>query len=191
MFTGTASIKETADDEDDVVTPARLEENTKTMDSSTHKTFSFVNLKHPDDLKDEETQLRIRRLAMTEVGKARRKPKTKRARNEIVLEFRNPSEKQPDFDRFGGGDIDPFSPYPIPLDDSIRNLLANSGYIAPSWSASFLTWCSFQIRYDPSDHLTRLLVPCGAVWCSLLPQHARQLAELHLPQAQWLLPVPG
>jgi hypothetical protein len=100
------------------------------MDRSTQRSFSFVNLKHPDDLKDEETQLRIRRLAMTEVGKARRKPKTKRARNEIVLEFRNANEKQPDFDRFGGGDIDPFSPYPIPLDDSVRVLLANSGCIA-------------------------------------------------------------
>jgi hypothetical protein len=101
------------------------------MDHSTQRSFSFVNLKHPDDLKDEETQLRIRRLAMTEVGKARRKPKTKRARNEIVLEFRNPAEKQPDFDRLGGGSIDPFSPYPIDLDDSARGLLAHSGCIAP------------------------------------------------------------
>jgi len=99
------------------------------MDRSTKPAFNFVNLKHPDDLKDEETQLRIRRLAMTEVGKARRKPKTKRARNEIVLEFRNPDEKKPDFDRFGGSNIDPFSSYPVPLDDSSRALLAHSGFI--------------------------------------------------------------
>jgi hypothetical protein len=96
------------------------------MDRSTEKSFSFVNLKHPDDLKDEETQLRIRRLAMTEVGKARRKLKTKRARKEIVLEFRKPDEQRPDFDRFGGGTIDPFSSYPVPLDESARALLANS-----------------------------------------------------------------
>ncbi|KAF2826610.1 hypothetical protein CC86DRAFT_349539 [Ophiobolus disseminans] len=95
------------------------------MDRSTKPAFNFVNLKHPDDLKDEETQLRIRRLAMTEVGKARRKPKTKRARNEIVLEFRNSGEEKPDFDRFGGGNIDPFSAYPVPLDDSARALLAH------------------------------------------------------------------
>jgi hypothetical protein len=130
VLNGSVSMKETVDEEGAVVTSAQPKENTKTMDRSTQKTFSFVNLKHPDDLKDEETQLRIRRLAMTEVGKARRKPRAKRARNEIVLEFRNPNEKQPDFDRFGGGEIDPFSPYPIPLDDSIRRLLANSGYIA-------------------------------------------------------------
>lgn len=102
------------------------------MDHSTKRAFNFVNLQHPDDLKDEETQLRIRRLAMTEVGRARRKPKTKKARNTIVLEFRNPEEKQPDFDRFGGGAIDPFSPYPVTLDDSDRALLAHSKYIPPS-----------------------------------------------------------
>ena len=99
---------------------------TRTMDQSSKPTFSFVNLKHPDDLKDEETQLRIRRLAMTEVGKARRKPKTKRGRNEIVLELRNSTQRQPDIDRLGGGRIDPFSRYPIELDDDARALLANS-----------------------------------------------------------------
>lgn len=96
------------------------------MDRSNEKTFSFVNLKHPDDLKDEETQLRIRRLAMTEVGRARRKPKTKRARNEIVLEFRNPTEPHLELERLGGGRIDPFSAYPIELNESDRNLLAAS-----------------------------------------------------------------
>ncbi|KAF2192000.1 hypothetical protein K469DRAFT_719066, partial [Zopfia rhizophila CBS 207.26] len=58
------------------------------MDRSLKPTFSFVNLSHPNELKDEEMQLRIRRLAMTEVSKARRKPKTKRERNEVILEFR-------------------------------------------------------------------------------------------------------
>ncbi|CAA9962937.1 hypothetical protein PTMSG1_06305 [Pyrenophora teres f. maculata] len=96
-----------------------------TMDRSTKPSFNFVNLKHPDDLKNEETQLRIRRLAMTEVGKARRKPKTKRARNELILEFRDPSESRVNIDRFGGGQLDPFNPYPIELDDSARALLAN------------------------------------------------------------------
>lgn len=88
--------------------------------------FSFVNLKHPRDLKDEETQLRIRRLAMTEVGRARRKPKTKRKRNEIVLELRNTTLKPPAIERLGSGPIDPFSRYPIELDDEARALLANS-----------------------------------------------------------------
>lgn len=96
------------------------------MDRSTKPSFNFVNLKHPDDLKDEETQLRIRRLAMTEVGKARRRPKTKRERNEIVLEFRQPVEKTAKIESLGGGKLDPFSPYPIELDEDARALLATS-----------------------------------------------------------------
>ncbi|KAF1363411.1 hypothetical protein EJ07DRAFT_152225 [Lizonia empirigonia] len=96
------------------------------MDRSSKPTFSFVNLKHPGDLKSEETRLRIRRLAMTEVGKARRKPKTKRDRNKIILEFRNPIQRQSKIDRLGSASLDPFGRYPIKLDNEGRTLLANS-----------------------------------------------------------------
>jgi|SRR5690242_21487761 len=92
------------------------------------KSFGFVNLTHPDDLKDESTQFHVRSLAMTEVGKARRKPRTKRERNEIILEFRRPEAKTTGIERLGGGHIDPFSPYPIALDDSARKLVAYSGF---------------------------------------------------------------
>jgi hypothetical protein len=91
----------------------------------TKSSDSFVNLTHPDDLKDEDIKLRVRRLAMTEVGKARRKPKTRRERNEIVLELRQSRNEIPIIERFGGGKIDPFSPFPIKLDDTARELLAN------------------------------------------------------------------
>lgn len=96
------------------------------MDRSTKRAFNFVNLNHPDDLKNEETQLRIRRLAMAEVGKARREPKTKR--NKIAFELRDPSERDLDLDRFGAGVFDPFGQYPVELDDSSQALLANSTY---------------------------------------------------------------
>lgn len=105
------------------------------MDKSSQPRFNFVNLTHPDELKDEETQHRIRRLAMTEVGKARRKPKTKRARNEIILEFRSPPRGQhnrTDFDRFNGSSVDPFAAYPIELDESSRTLVVNSQFLLPS-----------------------------------------------------------
>lgn len=96
------------------------------MDRSAKPAFNFVNLSHPDELKDEETQLRIRRLAMAEVGKARRKPKTRRERNEIVLEFRTPAGSPSSIERLGGGEVDPFSAYPIDLDETGRGLVAYS-----------------------------------------------------------------
>ncbi|KAH9882667.1 hypothetical protein J1614_000903 [Plenodomus biglobosus] len=95
------------------------------MDKSTKPSFNFINLKHPDDLKDEETQLRIRRLAMTEFGKTRRRPKTRRERNEFILEFQKPEERKVDVERFGGTRFDPFARYPIELDDSSRALLSH------------------------------------------------------------------
>lgn len=99
------------------------------MDRSSGPSFNFVNLTHPDQLKDEETQHRIRRLAMTEVAKGRRKPKTRRGRTEILLELRDTRAGQPlpsGFDRLDGGEVDPFTPYPIDLDASSRALVANS-----------------------------------------------------------------
>lgn len=99
------------------------------MDKSYRPSFNFVNLTHPDELKDEETQLRIRRLAMTEVGKARRKPKTKRGKHEIVFELHNSprgQQNRTDFDRFNGSSVDAFEAYPVELDEHMRALVVNS-----------------------------------------------------------------
>jgi hypothetical protein len=117
------------------------------MDHSTTPNFHFVNLKHPDDLKDDAMQLRIRRLAMTEVAKARRKPKTKRERNEIVLNFRQPADNQLGIERVGVGNIDPFCSYPIELDDSVRRLLANGECLSSTQRTASLTWRSFRPHY--------------------------------------------
>jgi hypothetical protein len=100
------------------------------MDRSTKRSFNFVNLQHPDDLKDEETQLLVRRLAMTEFAKSRRKPRTKRERNEIVLHFRQPPTGNcPSVERFGSSTNDPFDSYPIELDDDARTLISYRAYI--------------------------------------------------------------
>ncbi|KAF2269412.1 hypothetical protein CC78DRAFT_539961 [Lojkania enalia] len=98
------------------------------MDRSSKQTFNFVNLSHPDELKDEGTQIRIRRFAMAEVGKARRKPKTRRERNEIVLEVREAywvASEHLNLERLGCGEFDPFIRFPIDLNDSSRELIAN------------------------------------------------------------------
>ena len=88
--------------------------------------FNFVNIQHPDDLKDGETQLRIRRLAMREVGKARRRPKNKRGRNQIVLELHVTPQPPASIEYLGSGRIDPFIRLPIELDNHAHALLANS-----------------------------------------------------------------
>jgi hypothetical protein len=100
--------------------------NVYAMNSSSKPKFRFVNLKHPHDLKDKETQSRIRHMVMAEVGKARRKPKTRRERNEIVFEIRDPMDAHLCLERFGGGQMDPFCVYPIEMNESNRALVANS-----------------------------------------------------------------
>lgn len=162
------------------------------MDRSTQPSFNFVNLKHPDDLKSEETQLRIRRLAMTEVGKARRKPKTTRERNKIILELSNPPEERLKLDRLSGGQTDPFSAYPIEMDSSARALLANSGCLGPKPSQQrFVTRCSFQPQYQPREPTARQLVSRGPEQRSSISQCAVELSEFHLPEAQWILSFSG
>lgn len=96
------------------------------MHRSGTTSFSFVNLTHPDDLKDENMRLHIRSLAMTEVGRLRRKPRTKRERNEIILQLRKPEEMRTEIERLGS-QVDPFGPYPFDLNHSARMLVANSG----------------------------------------------------------------
>lgn len=161
------------------------------MDRSTKSTFHFVNLKHPGDLKDDATQLRIRRLAMTEAAKARRKPKTKRERNEIVLEFRSPVNNQLRVDQVGSGEIDPFCSYPIELDDSARELLANSGEMILQHRASFLTWRSFRPYNQPLKPAPRIVVCCGTQLCSCFPQCSIKLSTLPVPEAQRILAITG
>ncbi|KAL5394411.1 hypothetical protein PMIN06_001583 [Paraphaeosphaeria minitans] len=95
------------------------------MDRSAKPSFNFVNLSHPDELKDEQTQLRIRRLAMSEVGRARRNPKTKPAKNETLLKFCKPVVRPAAIDHLGRGDVDPFALYPIDLDETSRALVAS------------------------------------------------------------------
>lgn len=160
------------------------------MDRSSRPRFNFVILKHPDDLKNEETQLRIRRLAMTEVGRARRKPKTKRERNEILLEFRDPTERLK-LDHLGSGRTDPFCPYPIELDDSDRALLAYSAYNLRNKHTNFLTWCSLQPKYHPLQSITRLLVSCWIELCSDFPQRSLKLSKFPIPETERVFSFPG
>jgi hypothetical protein len=60
------------------------------MDESTKQNFTFINLSHPDDLKDQNTIDHVRTAAMTNFGRKRRKPKVGKEKNQMVFEVRTP-----------------------------------------------------------------------------------------------------
>ncbi|KAF2650233.1 hypothetical protein K491DRAFT_782758 [Lophiostoma macrostomum CBS 122681] len=60
------------------------------MDESTKQNFTFINLSHPDDLKDPNTIDQVRTSAMTNFGRKRRKPKAAKEKNQMVFEMRTP-----------------------------------------------------------------------------------------------------
>lgn len=123
------------------------------MDPSTKPIFSFVNLQHPDDLKDERFQHRVRRLAMTEVGKARRKTRSEQGRKEIPWKLRKPSRNTIAIHRLGGGQLDLFSAYPINVDDSARALLAHST-LCLSMAVLLSNTNSLQLKHQPPRSIT-------------------------------------
>lgn len=96
------------------------------MDRAIEPKFSFVNLNHPDELKDGEMQARIRHLAMRSSANASRKQRTEKRHDAIVPHPHNSPGEPLGLERLGASQTNPFNPYPIELNDSDRNLLAYS-----------------------------------------------------------------
>lgn len=112
--------------------------------------FQFIDLSNPDNVNDPTTRRIIRQQAMRNVGLSRRRPKKKRGFIEVPIDESvldslasrpdsgpsqpslslslSPSQYHHDeispYQLLGGGGIDPFLPYPIPLDNSTRELLS-------------------------------------------------------------------
>jgi hypothetical protein len=144
------------------------------------KTFNFVNLKHPDELKDEETQSRIRRLAMTEVAKARRRPKTRREKTEFALEFHNPQhrEARSQFDSFYGSIPDPFESFPVDLDESSRALVVGSEH-PTACNLMYLTQNSLPFQQQPRHPVARGLVASRTQVCVSFQCGISQRSTIH------------
>jgi hypothetical protein len=85
--------------------------------------FRFINISHPDEVTDEATRHQVRRLSQRDAGKARRKFKAKRKRNEFILHFRDAAASSLSIDRLGGGELDPFVSYPLELNEQSRDLI--------------------------------------------------------------------
>lgn len=117
--------------------------------------FTFVDLSNPQNAKDASTRKVIRQQAMRDVGLSRRKARKKRGAIEVAIDEsalaamisqagpvrhgddegeisqagpvrdgEDEGEISP-YQLLGGGEMDPFLPYPIPLDKSARELVAN------------------------------------------------------------------
>jgi hypothetical protein len=56
------------------------------MDQSTKLTFTFVNLSHPDEMRDQEVVNHVRCSAMTSFGRTKRKRRPKKANSQVTFE---------------------------------------------------------------------------------------------------------
>ena len=102
------------------------------MDESANQNFTFINLKHPDDLKDQSTIDRVRTSAMTAFGRKRRKPKAGKEKNQMVFEVRTPETVLAGpaaLSSLQAQDFDPFAACEAPdLDPRTKTLLDDGQY---------------------------------------------------------------
>jgi hypothetical protein len=99
------------------------------MAESSKQKFAFVNLSHPDDLKDQATIDYIRCSAMSNFGRQRRKKRPKREKNQIVFELRpaeNAVTSPQTMSRVGLETLDPFYSMPFKLDAYMSKLCTYS-----------------------------------------------------------------
>lgn len=102
---------------------------TDQFDKSTNPEFTFINLSHPDDLKNQDTIDQIRCSAMTNFGRLRRKRKPKRESNQIVFEVRPPGSVMTDpvaLSRVGLESLSPFESAPYDMNPEASRLCASS-----------------------------------------------------------------
>lgn len=127
------------------------------MAKSLKQKFAFVNLSHPDDLKDQATIDHIRCSAMSSFGRQRRKKKPKREKNQIVFELRpaDPTETNLQaMSRVGLETLDPFYSLPINLDASMSKLCTNSELLSALTNFG---------GTDPAPAPPDQLIPCSFV----------------------------
>lgn len=93
-------------------------------------TFEFVTFSDLSSMRDPFAISRIRKHAMQDIGKARRRPNKRHKRyNKIPLELEKVHElplPSPTVTGFGEGGIDPFLRFPVELDAFGRELIMNS-----------------------------------------------------------------
>ncbi|OAL42862.1 hypothetical protein IQ07DRAFT_667113 [Pyrenochaeta sp. DS3sAY3a] len=156
--------------------------------------FTFINLSHPDDLKDRDTISHVRQTAMTRVGMLRKMRNSKKTKFGHVFELQPPEYSSSDreaLSRVGLETLDPFACCPFPLDAAASRLCSNffgtnDGYslvLRSAWSfigfhneLSFRTLLSNSALYSQMLQSGRFLTGDTA---ESLQLHNRALQMMH------------
>lgn len=96
---------------------AKLVQTSLIMTASQETSFAFINLSHPNELKERGTLYRIRHKAMSHVGRMQRMRKPKKA--QLVWELQTSDfnlEGVAAFSRIGSETLDPFASCPFTMD---------------------------------------------------------------------------
>ncbi|CAO2655763.1 Nn.00g045660.m01.CDS01 [Neocucurbitaria sp. VM-36] len=128
-----------------------LRARAKPMAASKESRFTFINLSHPDELKDENTISRVRRLAMAHVGKARKIRNTHNNRFQDVFELDQPRRSLPEtiaLSRVGLDTLDPFASYPFNMGSHASQLCDNFFRTNQGYSVALRNAWSFAGFYD-------------------------------------------
>jgi hypothetical protein len=98
------------------------------MASSSATNFTFINLSHPDELKEKKTIGLVRSTAMAHFGRVRKVRNRRNAKTILVFELQPPEYVPPDasaLSRVGLETLDPFASFPFPINAYASRLYTN------------------------------------------------------------------
>lgn len=104
----------------------------KIMPGAKEPRFTFINLSHPDDLRDQNTMRHVRKSAMKHSGKTRKMRYPKRGSLQLVFELEVPDFVPSDavaLSRVGLETLDPFACCPFALDNYASGLCRSSKWL--------------------------------------------------------------
>jgi hypothetical protein len=98
------------------------------MASSSATNFTFINLSHPDEMKEKKTIGLVRSTAMTHFGRVRKVRNRRKDNNILVFELQPPEHVPPDasaLSRVGLETLDPFASFSFPVNAYASRLYTN------------------------------------------------------------------
>ena len=102
------------------------------MAAAMQSDFAFINLSHPDELKDQNTMYHVRHKAMMHVARARRMRNPKKTKLELIFEVQESHYAPPDaivLSRVGLETFDPFASCPFTFDAHASRLCSSCKFV--------------------------------------------------------------